>query len=666
MSKRSRWITLAALGLGLVGVGAVLVFAPGDGGGSSTRQADRLVALRAELPPPRSRVLVLGMDGLDWDLVLPWAEAGRMPHLARLLDAGTWGHLDPFVPTLSPLIWTSIATGVSPEFHGILDFVERDPDSRRLIPVTGRSRRVPAVWNIASALGRTVDVVGWWATWPAEPVDGVMVSDRLYYTLVKKGREPELPRDAPGIVHPPARMEELADLRASAVAGTDWRFLRRFMEVSEETFTRAVDAARGMDDPVDGLRRILAATRTYMEAGERLAGGGSDLLMVYLEGTDTLGHLLARYMPPPVANDVAPAQAAVYAAAVPRYFAWVDEWIGRYLESCPLDECTWLVVSDHGFQWGEGRPRRALQDTDRTGPLWHDDDAVFLLAGGGVEGAGRVEPARSVYDVAPTIAALLGLPAGSRWPGRPLPGVEAPGLEPVDYARLLPPRAWRARPEGPAPEDREFLDQLQALGYLDAAATEGHDGADGAPEMTLGALNNLGVLLMEDGRLAEAEELFRSAVRSYPSDAFAHVNLRLLYREQGDRAAATEQLWLAVDKGWHDAPGLVGAVANEHLEAGERREATTLLAEGVRRLPDSAELRLALLTLRTQLGQCAMGLEEARAAVERFPEAARIHGFHGLLAACQGSFDEARGAMRTSLRLDPDQPALREAYTALP
>lgn len=625
-----------------------------------------LTKLRADLSPTDTRVLVLGLDGLDWDLVLPWVRTGHMPNLGRLLEAGTWGELEPFVPTLSPLIWTSIATGVSPEVHGILDFVERDAETGRLVPVTGRGRKVPALWNIASTLGRSVGVVGWWATWPAEPVHGTIVSDRLYYTLVKGGGEREIPADAPGIVYPAARTPEFAALRARAVEQTDWEALRAFMEVPQETFERARDAARGMNDPVDGFRRILAATRTYMRSGLELASANPDLLMVYLEGTDTVGHLLARYMPPPMAASVSAEQAAVYVDAVSRYFAWVDEWIGRYLEICPVASCTWFLVSDHGFHWGDERPQRVSENTDQTASLWHDDDAVFLLTGKGITGRGHIKEVRSVYDVAPTIAALLGLPSWTRWSGNALPGVTVPELEPLDYARLLPPRAWRPEEVGPVPQDREFVAQLQALGYLGDSDPAVGGGGDGEPERTLGALNNLGVLLLEEERLEEAEELLLRAVRVYPEDPFAHVNLRLVYREQGDAERAREQLWLAVDKGWHDAPGLLGAAAKEALEAGRSDESTSLLEAGVQRLPESAELWLGLLTLRTQLNQCDLGLEEARKAARRFPQEARIHGFHGLLAGCRGEFEEARRAMRTSLELEPNQPALRDAYAALP
>lgn len=129
----------------------------------ATDRAAQLEELRPGLTEPGAPVLLLGLDGLDWDLVLPWVEAGRMPNLARLLERGTWGEMRSISPLLSPLIWTTVATGVSPEVHGILDFVEHDRETGKRIPVTSGSREVPALWNIASALERRVDVVGYLA-----------------------------------------------------------------------------------------------------------------------------------------------------------------------------------------------------------------------------------------------------------------------------------------------------------------------------------------------------------------------------------------------------------------------------------------------------------------------------------------------------------------------
>ncbi|MBZ0113134.1 MAG: alkaline phosphatase family protein, partial [Thermoanaerobaculia bacterium] len=346
--------------------------------------------IASALPQTPSKVLVLGFDGFDWDLTLPWIRAGKMPNLDRLMRAGSWGTMETLVPTLSPLIWTSIATGVAPDRHGILDFVERDPESGAMVPITGRGRRVPAVWNLASALGKQVGVVGWWASWPAERVRGVMASDRLYYTLTQGFDKDLLREDPPDLVYPPELAAPLAELRDRSVAETDFEAISAFQPITRERFDRALEEDLGMEDPVDGFRRILASTRTYLGAGLRIAADHPDLLMVYLEGTDTIGHLLSQYLPPP-RIDIDPAEAELYAAAVPRYFQAVDRWIGRYLAVAPLDEYAVLLISDHGFKWGDDRPKGLSGTAGPTAPLWHENDAVFVTAGKGINALGRVD-----------------------------------------------------------------------------------------------------------------------------------------------------------------------------------------------------------------------------------------------------------------------------------
>ncbi len=656
-----------------------------------TAVREQLLATIAEdLGPADRRVLVLGLDGLDWDLVLPWVQAGKMPHLDRLMKAGSWGVMETLVPILSPLIWTTTATGVSPDKHGILDFVEKEPTRGILLPVTGRNRRVPAVWNLASALERSVGVVGWWATWPAERVNGVMVSDRLYYTLTQGISESVFRQDPPELVFPEDRTADIVELRDRAVQETDWQAVRYFMDVPEQQFTAAVEQNLGMEDPVDGFRRILASSRTYLGAGLQLASDQPDLLMVYLEGTDTLGHLLAPYMPPPTL-DIDPRLAAIYVKAVPKYFEVVDRWIGRFLEHYPLDKSAIVIVSDHGFKWDEGRPRGLSGTAGPTAPLWHETDAVFAVAGRGVASRGRVTgSSASVYDVAPTIMALLGLPADAGWPGTPLPGVTTPALDPIDYEPLVPPSSYRPQLSGDdIPVDPEFIAKLRSLGYLGGeepglAASSSAATSDETPtpeelpkstsapssvdpgSVTRGQLNNLAVLKINQKEYDEAEPLLRQAIELSPEYPSPHYNLRRLYMETQRYEDADRELWLAVSKGLRDPERTVDRAAADYdgLELPERSAA--LLETAMERFPEHEPFWVHLLVVRIRLDQCAEALETGAEGSQKFPSSAPLHAFYGLAAGCVGEFGTARTALETSLSINPDQPKIRRTLSQLP
>ena len=126
----------------------------------------------AEDWPP---TLIIAVDGLDWNLLLPAMREGRAPNLLDLARRGSAARLSTFEPTDSPIIWTSVATGKSPVNHGIVDFAKRSEDgSFALYDSTDRTTK--ALWNIVSDHAMKVHSVGWWMTYPVEGVNGVMVA----------------------------------------------------------------------------------------------------------------------------------------------------------------------------------------------------------------------------------------------------------------------------------------------------------------------------------------------------------------------------------------------------------------------------------------------------------------------------------------------------------
>src|ERR1041385_1643059 len=174
-----------------------------------TRQ--ELLSLRFTFMP---RVLLIGWDSADWKVIRPLIEAGLMPNLARLIGQGVSGNLGTIYPILSPMLWTSIATGKRPYKHGIHGFTEPMPDGSGVRPVSLLSRKVKAVWNILNQNGKRSLVVGWWPSHPAEPINGAMVSNHFQ----RPGGLPgALTPVAPGAVHPSSLADKLSGLRVHAM-----------------------------------------------------------------------------------------------------------------------------------------------------------------------------------------------------------------------------------------------------------------------------------------------------------------------------------------------------------------------------------------------------------------------------------------------------------------
>ena len=129
--------------------------------------------------PLASRVLLIGWDAADWKVISPLMDAGQMPALSRFVEGGVMGNISTLRPALSPILWNSIATGKRPDKHGILGFIEPSPDGNGVRPVSSTSRKTKALWNIVTQAGRKAHVVGWYASHPAEPINGVCVSNQF-------------------------------------------------------------------------------------------------------------------------------------------------------------------------------------------------------------------------------------------------------------------------------------------------------------------------------------------------------------------------------------------------------------------------------------------------------------------------------------------------------
>ena len=134
------------------------------------------------------KVLLIGWDAADWKIIHRLVDGGKMPNMAGFIEEGVMGNLATLSPKLSPMLWTSIATGKRPFKHGILGFTEPDPHSGGIRPVSNISRKTRTIWNILSQTGRKCVVVGWWPSHPVEPINGVMVSNHYQRAVSPYGK----------------------------------------------------------------------------------------------------------------------------------------------------------------------------------------------------------------------------------------------------------------------------------------------------------------------------------------------------------------------------------------------------------------------------------------------------------------------------------------------
>src|SRR6185312_2096234 len=163
--------------------------------------------------PASKRLLLIGWDAADWKVIDPLLAKGEMPNLAKLVNEGVRGNIATLYPPLSPMLWTTIATGKWPAKHGIHGFIETTEDGLGVRPVTNLGRKTKAFWNILNQNGKRSIVVGWWPSHPAEPIRGAMVSNLFPIPASARPESPMLT----GTVHPERWAAPLADLRVHGV-----------------------------------------------------------------------------------------------------------------------------------------------------------------------------------------------------------------------------------------------------------------------------------------------------------------------------------------------------------------------------------------------------------------------------------------------------------------
>jgi predicted AlkP superfamily phosphohydrolase/phosphomutase len=289
----------------------------------------------------RPRVLVVGLDAATFDLILPWAEAGVLPTLGRLLREGAHAPLRSTLPALTPPGWTSAATGRNPGKHNIFNFYRGRAGGLQPAPVTPGDLRSPRVWDIAAQEGRKSIVLRMPLTYPPQESVGVMVSG----IMTPKGTE--------DFVAPAALKAELA----AHIPG--YR-----MEVDAENLKQG-DLETFRQDAFD-LQRVQTEEALYL-----LAHTDWDLCWVMSHTLDKLQHFFWRYMDRTHPAHPGPGP---YEHTIRDFHVAFDQALARYLDAVPPGTNV-VLLSDHGS---------APLHTYFCVTNWLADERFLTLAGEGV------------------------------------------------------------------------------------------------------------------------------------------------------------------------------------------------------------------------------------------------------------------------------------------
>lgn len=429
------------------------------------------------------RLIILEFDGMTEPLFSEARARGSLPAFELLLEKGSWGPLESCCELASPSIWTTVATGLAPEEHGITDFVTTDPETGEMHSTTSEDVLAPRLWDILEAAQGGSVIAGALLVDESQDVFNhemlsPMATDRIRRAMADQAprllvvyepqvdctqhlfwwtREPETFRKlgwrlSPGLCEICAgrldqayRVFDTWVAMALTLAGPD----TVIVALSDHGFKQAPEKAQYnfSEERLFELLEVKGSRLNSPQFGEMLLCGDTK------RDTAKIADSLRR----------------MKASTGEKLFGSVRESAD---DRCPTGRRV-RATYDQGAVaqalWGNaqvawGDKTTSLRDLTYPGSSGdHKLHGLFFVAGAGVKPGAEVENA-SVFDLAPTSLAVLGLPAAEDMRGRiwqeaftkPLPD------------RRIPTYGRRDRPPSPPgePPSIERIKHLKSLGYL--------------------------------------------------------------------------------------------------------------------------------------------------------------------------------------------------------
>ncbi len=575
------------------------------------------------------KIVVLGLDGLDLDLLQDLIQQNELPAFQQLLEEGAYGELQSYRPMISPLIWTSIATGRMPSDHGILGFSYRQ-NNNTTISIPSSKRKCAAIWNITKQKGISTSVIGWYATWPSEPVEGVIVSDRFVQSI-HVADAGTMSQTLPQVTYPEETAYSLYDFRQEySLIKCDT--LQQFISFTDTECQELMNTPFDLNNSIQHLRLIMARANTYHEVLLHLLDTQpTRLTLALIDCTDTAAHLFMPYHPPKQ-DHILQEEFERYRTAVTQTYRYADSMVRSVLERLNENDIL-IVISDHGFLSGNERPVYTAETTEGNAVLWHDIQGTIIAFGGGIQPQSIKDA--TVMDITPTLLALLGIPASNEMPGNVLPEIynQEPLQKVEDWDHTFTP------PELP---ETKFLDpieieRLQALGYSTGSSNANEITSQGG--MSVEDHLNLAVFYHEQNQTGKALQEARAAYELNPNHEKVLEHIAALTMENGEYQEALRYL-----------QPLRELQINQYEQALSSSDYNKITA-----------MKQSLLTVYSHLGEAYFQLRQFSQAIHHFEQAVELDNGQpdllynlGFCYGITGQYERSIETLERLLKINPD------------
>ncbi len=417
----------------------------------------------------RRRLLLVGWDSADWKIMQPLIDRGQLPGVANLAKKGVSGDCTTLEPQLSPMLWTSIATGKMAYHHGVHGFTEVDAESGRVVPVSAATRKCRTVWEILGERGLKSHVVGWFATQGERHPHGCVVSNLFpHLGTVSEGQDPADWAPPPvGTYWPKDLGRDLDELRLAPFEIDADEILRLLVPELHQIDQRRDKRLWHLAERLAEAYSVQAAATWLMENRPDW-----DFMAVYFRAIDEICHEFMPFHPPRLAN-VSEADFERYQHVVAGTYRLHDLMLLRLIELAGPDTAV-MLVSDHGFHSDHLRPKYT-PNVPAGITVWHRRQGALVLAGHGIRQGGGIHGA-GLLDICPTILHYFDLPIGQDMEGRVLAEVfleDRPIERVASWEMIREPGHDRLSAEDSA----ALLDHFVALGYIEKLSEDSNEAA---------------------------------------------------------------------------------------------------------------------------------------------------------------------------------------------